>query len=198
MKVPVSLPEIPTVGNPPANLEEIRDGLKSGLFTATPSQKRQKAAFWARYLPGPNVPLPENLTIAYIQELTGSPSIRKWWPEQGFRQWFLNRDEAREQVEYLFERSLEIAEDLLMSESAKPGEKVALIKFLAELAGKMPKAGDSKNSERFADADIAQMDENQLKAFLTRKGVLLGKAEKLEVNPVINATIIEPIEDKQK
>lgn len=186
MKVSVPLPQIPTVGNAP-NLEEIREGLRAGIFSPNAQQKRCKTAFWSRYTPGPSTPLPENMTVAFAQELTNSASLKKWWGEPGFQAWFLNQSEAREQVEYLFDRSLEVAEELLNSDTAKAGEKVALIKFLAELAGKIPKAGGN-NVERFADADIDKMDENQLKAYLTRKGVLIGSGK--DPVPVIDAQIV--------
>ncbi len=192
MKVSVPLPEVPTLGSP-TNLDEIRDGLRSGLYSPTPSQKRCKASFWSRYTPGPSTPLPENISLVFAQELTNSPGLKKWWSEAGFRSWFLNREEAREQVEYLFDRSLEVAEDILSSDTAKPGDKVALIKFLAELAGKMPK--NTAQAEKYADDDIGKMDENQLKAFLTRKGVLIGSGKapikEGELNPVMEATTIE-------
>lgn len=196
MKVSVPLPAIPTQGGS-TNLDEIREGLKSGIFAASAAQRRCKASFWARYVPGPQLPTPADMSLAFVQELTGSPGLKKWWGEVGFRTWFLNRDEAREQMEYLFDRSLEVAEELLNSDTARPGEKVALIKFIAELSGKMPK--NVPNMDKFADTDIGQMDENQLKAYLTRKGVLLGTASKVDtkqLNPVINATVI--IEEESK
>lgn len=187
MKVSVPLPTIPTVGNAP-NLEEIREGLRAGIFSPNAQQKKCKAAFWSRYTPGPSTPLPENMTLAFAQELTNAASLKKWWSEPGFLPWFLNQSEAREQVEYLFDRSLEVAEELLNSDTAKAGEKVALIKFLAELAGKMPKVGGNGGTERFADADIEKMDENQLKAYLTRKGVLIGSGK--DPVPTIDAQIV--------
>lgn len=193
VKVSVPIPEIPTVGNSPTNLEEIREGLRAGVFSASASQRRCKASFWARYLSSPTTPSPGDVSLAFAQEITGSAGLKKWWSEPGFRNWFLNRDEAREQMEYLFDRSLEVAEDLLNSDTAKPGEKVALIKFLAELAGKMPK--QSNITEKFADDDISKMDENQLKAYLTKKGVLLGKSEQKQLNPVMEVTPISTEEE---
>ncbi len=192
MKVSVPLPEIPTLGSP-TNLDEIREGLRAGVFSPTAAQRRCKASFWSRYVPVPvtsSSSLPQaEIGLSQAQEITGSAGLKKWWSEVGFRAWFLNREEAREQMDYLFDRSLEVAEELLNSDTAKPGEKVALIKFIAELSGKMPKQGGQ--SDKFADTDIGQMDENQLKAFLTRKGVLLN-APKVKV---LEAEIIE--EDKK-
>jgi hypothetical protein len=188
-KVSIPLPEFPTSGSVP-NLSEIRDGLRSGLYDATPAQKRCKASFWARHVPGPLSPSPQDMSLAFVQEVTGTAGLKKWWSEIGFRSWFLNRDENKERLEYLFDRSLDAAEEILNSDQAKGSDKVAVIKLIADLAGKTPRHG---GQDKFADSDINAMDEKQLEAYLTKKGVnLLGPAQVSDAE-IINSEIIDEI-----
>ena len=138
------------------------------LFEPTATQSKIKAKFWSRYHPGPfDSPSDGKITLATALEVTGSTSLRKYWSQPGFREWFLNRDEEREKLKYLFNKALDSAEKILDNPEANPNAKANIIKMLAEMNGFMGK----KQIEKFADDDINKMSEKQLKEFLTKKGV---------------------------
>lgn len=155
------------------SLAEVADKV---IFTPTPRQRQVKAKFWTRFQPGP-FSSPDALTAVAVMEVTGESSLKEWWPKPGFREWFLNREEAREKLEYLFMKALSTAEDIMDDPQAHANAKVQMIKVIAELANKFP----SKNLERYADDDINRMDEKQLKRYLESKGVTIKKETIIEI-----------------
>lgn len=148
----------------------------SVIFTPNPRQRKVKAQFWSRFQSGPFVS-PSALSLPAIQEVVNVPSLKEWWYIDGFKEWFINREEAREKLEYLYMKALDTAEDILDDPNAQASAKVNMIKVLGELANKFP----SRWQERFADDDINKMDEKQLIAFLERKGVTVQEENVLEI-----------------
>jgi chemotaxis regulatin CheY-phosphate phosphatase CheZ len=136
------------------------------IYTPTPRQRQVKAKFWVQFVPGPFAD-PDNLSMAEVIRVTGTSSLKEWWPEAGFKEWFMNREEAREKLEYLFMKALNTAEDILDDPNAQANAKVQMIKVIGELANKFP----NKQQERFVDEDINKMDEKQLKHYLEQRGV---------------------------
>lgn len=147
------------------------------IFTPTPRQAKVKAQFWSRFQPGPFAS-PSSLTLPAIQEVVNVPSMKEWWHLDGFQAWFLNREEAREKLEYLFMKALETAEDILDNPEAQASAKVNMIKVIGELANKFP----SRWQEKFADEDINRMSEAQLKAYLEKQGVIIQEERVLEID----------------
>ena len=147
------------------------------VFMPTPRQIQVKAKFWSRYQPGP-FSSPGGITGSVAMEVTGVRSVADWWGKAGFKEWFLNRDEAREKLEYLFHKALNTAEQILDDPLAQANAKVQMIKVVAELANKFP----TKNLERFADDDINKMDEQQIMHFLEQRGVVIRKETVVDVN----------------
>ena len=135
------------------------------IFSPSSSQAKVKARFWTRYQTGPLAA--SSLSITEIQRITGSSSIPKWWAEPGFPEWFLNKDEERERLRYLFNRGLDTMEEILCNPEANANAKANIIKMLAEMNGYLGK----RPEEKFADEQINKMSENQLIAFLEKKGV---------------------------
>ena len=146
------------------------------IFTPTPRQRKVKAQFWSRFQPGPFVSA-SSLSLPAIQEVVNVAGLKEWWQLDGFQGWFLNREEAREKLEYLYMKALDTAEDILDDPNAQASAKVNMIKVLGELANKFP----SKWQEKFADDDINKMDEKQLVAYLERKGVTVQSEKIIEI-----------------
>lgn len=146
------------------------------LFTPSPRQRQVKARFWVRFIPGPVATL-DNLSLSHVMQIAGTKSLKEWWSEPGFVEWFFNREEGREKLEYLFMRALDTAEDILNDPGAQASAKVNMIKVIGELANKFP----SKHQERFSDEDINKMDEKQLKNYLEKRGVTVKEENIIDV-----------------
>jgi hypothetical protein len=155
------------------------------LFTPTPSQRKSKATFWLRM--EDNVAFDaESATLADVTQLTNSAQVKDWWAKPGFREWFLNRDEHRQTLEYLYGLGLETAERILRSTEPKAmSAQVNILKVLGELASKFPR---QKESGRYLDATIQKMDKLELAAYLEKEGVQVKIAaqkipEVIDVSP---------------
>lgn len=156
------------------------------FFEPSMGQRRAKANFWTAWQDDPTLD-PELMTADTAARLSGNRTVRRWWTEPGFKAWFMNKDEQRQRLEYLFELSMDAAEDILTNSDPKAqGARVQLIKHMSELANKMP----SKSNSLGAGLDgmvkaILSMGEVELKALLQKQGTTTGvslkgnKTEKL-------------------
>jgi uncharacterized protein with HEPN domain len=117
--------------------------------------------------------------LQHALQVTGASSLKEWWGEAGFKEWFLNREEGREKLEYLFMRALDAAEDILNDPNAQASARVNMIKVIGELANKFP----SKYQEKFSDEDINRMDEKQLRNYLEKRGVTIKEEKVIDILP---------------
>lgn len=118
-----------------------------------------------------------NVSLAQALEVTQAPQLRKWWAEDGFQDWFLNREEAKERLQYLFQKGLDAAENILDNPEANANAKANILKLLAEMTGHLTK----KPVDRFADEQVNKMSEEQLKAYLEKKGVTFTQEKIIDV-----------------
>jgi len=111
------------------------------------------------------------------QYAPGAP-IQKWWPVQGFREWFLNVDEQRQKLEYLFDLALDAARDIITNDDPKTqSARVQMIKSVAELANKLPQRNLPQSGGM--SKIIEGMDKAELALLLEKNGVKLDlKASK--------------------
>lgn len=141
------------------------------IFHPTEAQRRLKATLLAKLENNPLTDL-ASLSLAEVQEITGSAVVQKWWSVPGFPDWLLDKNENRAKLEYLFSLALDAAEQVLMNTDPKAqGSRVAMIKVLSELAGKMPKTQAAPKSAATTVNAIATMDRTQLIEFLTTRGL---------------------------
>lgn len=131
------------------------------VFIPNPRHRQVKSKFWARY-DSMNIE-PSALSAAAVMDVTGEPAIGRWWSLPGFKAWFLNQDEARERLEYLYMLALDSAEAVLLDPDANGNAKVQMVKIIAQLAGKEP-----NSKERYADEEIGRMDAEKLKAYIEK------------------------------
>lgn len=149
----------------PEKLGELADAV---IYTPNATAKKLKAKFWARYNPG-LLGIPDVIPVSEIAEVTKDGRVDKLWLQPGFQDWFLNKDENRERLEYLFTLAMDAAEDMLTNPDIQPSARVNAIKVVAELANKFP---SRYQQERFTDDEINKMSELQLKAWLEKRGAL--------------------------
>ena len=139
------------------------------IFIPTPSQRQVKARLLVRLSDNPLLEH-SSLSLSESQSITGSSQIKDWWGRPGFKEWFLDQNEYRQRLEYLFALALDAAEEILLSTDPKSqGARVSMIKLLAELANKIPK----ENAAKYLDESISKMDRGQLESFLEKSGITI-------------------------
>lgn len=143
------------------------------VFEPSAAQRAAKTAFWVRYEEMPLADITDiNVTMA--MQLSGNRSVGNWWKRPGFEDWFLNKQEWKQRIEYLAMLSLEVAEDILNDDRAPAAAKVNLIKALNELANKMP----AKSKEvKLIDEGISNMNKEQLREFIEKGTKLIAAKE---------------------
>lgn len=130
------------------------------VFLPSPKHRQVKSKFWTRY-DSLNID-PDQISAAAVVDITGEPAVSRWWHVPGFKAWFLNEDEARERLEYLYMLALDSAEEVLLNPEAQANAKVQMVKVIAQLAGKEPKG------EKYADEDIQRLSPEKLRAYIEK------------------------------
>ena len=147
-------------------LESIKQDL---VFLPNPAHRRAKSKFWSRYS---DLDLAQNISLGAALQLTKEPQLAKWWNLPGFKDWFLNNDEARERLEYLWFVGMDTIESIFLDPDANHNAKVQAFKIIAQLAGKEP-----DKREKYADESIQKMDSAKLKAYILKNAPKLLSEE---------------------
>lgn len=129
------------------------------VFIPSPLQRACKARFYKRI--DFDLDLAKDVTLAQAIQLTGNQQLGNWWKQDGFKEWFINQDEAAERIEYLYMLWMDKAESLLLDPLANHNAIVQLGKIIAQLSGRA-------NQEKFSDDLINKMSKEQLRAFAER------------------------------
>lgn len=157
--------------NTPLNI--IQTAASELVFIPTPSQRQVKARLITKLTDNPLLDV-SSLTLAEAQQLTNSAQLKDWWGRPGFKEWFLDQNEYRQRLEYLFSLALDAAEEILLSTDARSqSARVSMVKLLAELANKLPREA----TVRYADEAIGKMDKAQIEAFLEKNGILISSGK---------------------
>lgn len=133
-------------------------------FLPSPEQRKVKAAFWTTYSENPTVDV-EYVTVEEAKAITGDWRVTRWWAMSGFREWFLNKEEFRQRLEYLANLALDAAEDILMDRNAHPSARTNMAKLVIEAANRMP---NRWAKEKYMDEKIHQMDRAQLEEYIRK------------------------------
>jgi hypothetical protein len=142
------------------------------LYSPTNEDRKLKAAFLALVDGNPLID-PSNLPMLEVERILHRKLPNKDSP--GYAAWFLNKDENRQRLEYLFQLALGAAEDIILNTDPKAqGARVNMVKVVSELASKFPRqatgmAAGPSNGGNIVTA-IASMDKLQLKALLEKGG----------------------------
>lgn len=169
--------------------EQLADAADSLLFSPTDAQVKLKVKFWSRYIPGPLSDL-DNISMSEVSEVVKDSRIKKLWNQPGFKEWFLNRDENREKLEYLYTLSLKAAERILTDPEIQASAVVNTMKVVGELANKFP---SRYQQEKFIDDEINKMSELQLRAWLERRGISAESSKPKQLEEALDVDYSEEI-----
>lgn len=160
-------PETSNLGPQIENLEAATSEL---VYHPSEREKRLKAQFWMRAQDNPI--LTGKIDYPSVRKVLGTDYLEEKWRLPGFQDWFLNRQEFRERLEYLANLALDQMEKILLNEDPKAqSARVNMIKHVSELANKLPRQAQSaSNSGQLVQA-IGGMDKAQLELLLEKNGV---------------------------
>jgi len=141
--------------------EKVLESLYQDLiFLPSPPHRRAKSKFWSRHM---DLDTGSPVNLAQALQITGEPQLSRWWSLPGFLDWFLNKDEAKERLEYLWYLGMDTIESIFLDPDANHNAKVQAFKIIAQLGGKEP-----VKSEKYADAQIQSMDQAKLKEYILK------------------------------
>jgi hypothetical protein len=120
--------------------------------------------------------------LALAQQMTQSASLKGWWAQGGFKEWFLNERALDEQVDWLMHLALRAAEDVLKNEDPKSaGARVAMVKTIAEMAGRLAKSSGGAGGDKKAKA-IGAMSKDEITKLLGDQGIRVEQVVTLPVD----------------
>lgn len=128
------------------------------VWLPTPGQRACKAKFWKR---ADYLNIDDKVTLAQAVQVTNNSSLNTWWGIEGFKEWFLNKEEAAERIEYLYMLWMDKAEELLLNPEANHNAIVQIGKIIAQLSGR-------DNQEKYLDESIQKMSKHQLQSFINK------------------------------
>ena len=134
-------------------------------FLPNPEHRKVKAAFWASYADNPLADSGQ-ITLALAQQITSENRLKRWWSIPGFSDWFSNKDEFRQRLEYLANLGLDTIEEILLDPEANANARMNAAKLMLEAASKMP---NKWNQEKFLDEQIQKMGARELEAWLKKR-----------------------------
>lgn len=132
------------------------------VFSPTPEMRRAKAAFWASLEGTPTGDLAESMTLAAATSMGADKKLSRWWAIPGFVDWWQNKEEFKQRVEYLAQLALDALEGVLNDPDANPTARVNSAKLVLEVANKMPR----KNVEEDVGSRLAAMSRNELEEYV--------------------------------
>lgn len=159
--------------------EKIAQIAEDITFLPSPEQRKTKASFWALYQENPLVEV-ASVSIQLATQLTGDSRIQRWWGIPGFREWFTNKEEFRQRLEYLANLALDTAEQVLADPKANASARVNMAKLIIEAAGRMP---NKWAKEQYLDERIGQMGKKELEAYIRRATQALAPASESTNGP---------------
>lgn len=150
------------------SLTELHQKVEDSLYRPTAEEMAWKAKFWETS-PSLSIELNGN----DFARIVGVQKIKQSCAKPGFNDWFLNRDDYKWRIQYLFMRSVAALEEIIENNDPKAqSARVNAVKLLVELAGKTPKQLAATGMDEIAK-QIGSMDKVQLDAFLEKEGANL-------------------------
>lgn len=168
-------------------MKELTELSEKLLYEPSATDRKLKAKFWSRHQGNPIISS-ELITLPEVSAVVNSARVKELWAKPGFREWFLNQDENRERIEYLFTLALDRAEKVLLDDSMQGSAHVNMIKVLGELANKFP---SRYQQEKFTDDEINRMNDMQLRAWLERRGVQVDPVKPKQLGDAIDVQVTE-------
>lgn len=142
------------------------------VFAPTPEMRRAKAAFWASLEGTPAGDLAEHMTLAAATSMGADKKLSRWWAIPGFSDWWQNREEFKQRMEYLAHLALDSLEGVLTDPDANATARVQSAKLVLEAANKMPK----RATEEDVSSRLASMSRNELEEYVrTRMSTIFNQ-----------------------
>lgn len=162
-------------------ISNILETIEELSFRPLPRDRELKAKFWVRASSDPLGLSDLALTRANAERLCQAKLNE--WNTPGFQDWFFNKDEFRQKLEYSVALALDALNDVLVNTDPKvQGARVQAIKVAMDLAGKaQPKQTNIQVNNQIG-AQIQQMDKKQLEAYITKSTGLLSAPSEITVD----------------
>lgn len=139
-------------------------------YIPSPEQRRLKQAFWTRFNDNPVCDIPD-ISKSIVGSIAPDHRLDRWWPQPGFKEWFCNKEEFREEVDSMVFLALDRLKRILISEDPKlASAQVNAAKLLMDVGRKLP---SKTTQERYLDEKINQMDARQLEEYIAKSVRLL-------------------------
>ena len=151
------------------------------IFAPTPDMRKVKAAFWTKVSDKITLIDTSNITLTAAQQVEKDRRLAKWWSLPGFSDWFQNREEFKERLEYLADIALDTLEQVLIDPSANTSAKVSCAKLILEAASKMPKKDSDVAPSKLESMSRIELEDyvrRNLK-YLSSEQILLSDTESL-------------------
>lgn len=152
----------------PRNANILAELVGDLTFLPSPEQRKTKSAYWTLRADSPLNS--DQITLPEAQQVTGEGRLRKWWSLPGFPEWFANREEFRQRVEYLANLALDTAEEILLDRNINANARVQMAKLVIEAANRMPQ---KYQKELYVDEKVSQMGKKELEEYIRRASLLL-------------------------
>lgn len=136
-------------------------------YVPTPGQILVKHQFWTAWRLDPSVD-PKSVKPQDVLAVCDAPSIDKWWRDAGFRDWFLNREEARAKAEAAYHIWLDQTIRRLAGGMLPGSELAQLGKLLGDMTGRSPKSQPEPAKQQ------KQLTEGDARAQFERVATQLG------------------------
>ncbi len=155
------------MSNPLNNLSKVLAAATQDIvFSPTPDMRRAKAAFWSSLTDHPlGIGDTDTLTLAASKQLGADSRLPRWWAIPGFQEWWQNKQEFKQRLEYMAQLALDSLEEILADPNANPTAKVNSAKLVLDAANKMPKKAPEEN----LDAKLASMSRSELEEYVRSK-----------------------------
>ncbi len=132
-------------------------------FSPTEAQRRAKSNFWSFLASGEALP-PAEVDLAIATKYAGDRRITEWWSLEGFADWFANKDDFRQRVEFLADLALDELYKLIKGAETQDSAKVAAIRMIMDVGKKISQK--TPTEESIVGEKIASMDKKQLEEYI--------------------------------
>lgn len=141
-------------------------------YKPMPRDRELKAKFWVRAESDPLGITDVSQTRANVERLCQAKVIN--WEQPGFQDWFFNKDEYRQKLEYSVALALDALNDVLVNTDPKvQGARVQAIKVAMDLAGRSQQKSPSIQINQQVGQQIQSMNRAELEAYVQKAAAML-------------------------
>lgn len=139
-------------------LDRVRDTVS---FVPNNEQKRARSNFWIA-VGELGIDIPQQVGLPVVLQHAGDKRVAEWWVLPGFQDWFLNREDFRQRVDFLSSMALDELEKTLQNPAASPKDKILVAKMLLDERNRRVAASDGADAsllgERLQKMSRAELD----------------------------------------